>query len=182
MNTIESASLSWTRSVLSHEQVIQWTKAKVRVDSDSVLCLEKMNDSKDAITRWEGQVEEFKMSPSTKNCWESMGNQLNSSGTFSQDFHHCRFFKKFQDDLGERNIEPETRSSSCQCSMTSVGQEKETMEFIFRKQKSQGIREEISRKNSGRSSTLETKRSGMKLFFAHLKENVTLQPLKWWNE
>ena len=30
-NTIESASPSWTRSVLSHDHVIQWTKAKVRV-------------------------------------------------------------------------------------------------------------------------------------------------------
>ena len=28
VKTIESASPSWTRSVLSHDQVIQWTKAK----------------------------------------------------------------------------------------------------------------------------------------------------------
>ena len=39
VNTVESASPSWTRSVLSHDQVIQWTKAKVRDYSDSVLCL-----------------------------------------------------------------------------------------------------------------------------------------------
>ena len=65
VSTIESASPSWTRSVLSHDQVIQWTKAKVRVCSNYVLCLVKMNDSKDAITRWKSrQVEEFKMSPS----------------------------------------------------------------------------------------------------------------------
>ena len=49
VNTIGSASPSWTRSAVSHDQ-------------DSVLCLGKMNDSRDAITRWEGQVEEFKMS------------------------------------------------------------------------------------------------------------------------
>ena len=49
VRTIDSASHSWTISVLSHDQVIQWTKAKVRVYSDSVLCLERMNDSKDAI-------------------------------------------------------------------------------------------------------------------------------------
>ena len=52
-NTIHSASPSWTRSL---DQVIQWTKAKVRGYSDSVLCLVRMNDSTDAITRWEGQV------------------------------------------------------------------------------------------------------------------------------
>ena len=64
VNTIDSASLPWTRSVLSHDQVIQWTKAKERVYSDSVPCLGKMNDSRDANTRWESQVEEFKMSAS----------------------------------------------------------------------------------------------------------------------
>ena len=44
--------------------MIKWTKPKVRVYSDSVLCLGKMDDDRDAITRWEGQVEEFKMSAS----------------------------------------------------------------------------------------------------------------------
>ena len=52
MHTIESASLSWTGSVLSHDPVVQWTKATARVYSASVLCLGNMNESKDAITRW----------------------------------------------------------------------------------------------------------------------------------
>ena len=43
---MDSASPSWMRSVFSHDQVIQWTKAKVLVYSDSVLCLGKMNDSR----------------------------------------------------------------------------------------------------------------------------------------
>ena len=47
---------------MSHDQVIQWTKAKVRGYSDFVLCLGRMTDSKDAITSWEGEVEEFNMS------------------------------------------------------------------------------------------------------------------------
>ena len=42
----------WTRSTVSHDQVIQWTKAQVRVCSDSLLCLEKMWAQTDAITRW----------------------------------------------------------------------------------------------------------------------------------
>ena len=49
------------RSELSHDQVIQWI-----VHSDSVQCLGKVNDSKDATIRWGGQVEEFKMSFSYK--------------------------------------------------------------------------------------------------------------------
>ena len=55
--------------------MIQWTKAKVRGYSDFVLCLERMTDSKDAITTWEGQVEEFKLSSLfqriTGNRWRS---------------------------------------------------------------------------------------------------------------
>ena len=62
VNTIDSASPSWTRPVLSHDQVIQWKKSKVRVCTDSVLCLGKMYENRDANIRWEGQVEEFKMS------------------------------------------------------------------------------------------------------------------------
>ena len=35
----ECASLSWTRSSLTHDQAIKWSKEKVRVHADSVLCL-----------------------------------------------------------------------------------------------------------------------------------------------
>ena len=38
VNMMESASSSWTRSVLSHDQAIQWTTAKVRAYSASVQC------------------------------------------------------------------------------------------------------------------------------------------------
>ena len=37
VTTIDWTSPSWTRSALTHDQVITWTKAKVRVYSDSVL-------------------------------------------------------------------------------------------------------------------------------------------------
>ena len=52
VHTIESTSHSWTRSTLAHDQVIQWTTAKVRVYSDSVLCLGKMSFHNEAVTRW----------------------------------------------------------------------------------------------------------------------------------
>ena len=40
VKVIESTDCSWTRTKLSHRQVIKWTKAKVHVYSDSVQCLE----------------------------------------------------------------------------------------------------------------------------------------------
>ena len=47
VNTIERTSLSWTKSTLSHNQVIKWT----RVYSDCAPCLEKMYEHSDAIER-----------------------------------------------------------------------------------------------------------------------------------
>ena len=180
VRAIESPSLSWTRSVLSHDHVIQWTKAKLRVYSDSVLCLGKMYENKDASERCEGPVEEFKLSPSHKECWESMENQLNSSGIFSKDFRHCRFFRKSRMicESGSWNLrDSQTGSSSCQCSTTSIGQGICTSNS----EKSRNTRKDSCR-DTGRFSVLETKNSGMELFLIHLRENMTLQPLKWWND
>ena len=61
---IESTAPLLTRSTLSHDQGIKWTKAKVRVYSDSVLCLVKMSDPSEANRRWEGQVADFQLSDS----------------------------------------------------------------------------------------------------------------------
>ena len=72
---LENSSPSWTRPVLSHDQAIKWAKAKVRVYSDSVLCVGQMNESNEAIAKWEGQVVGLKMYPSYKktirNRWRS---------------------------------------------------------------------------------------------------------------
>ena len=45
-----SRSLCWTTSTLAHDQVKSWSKAKVRVYSDSVLCLGKMSSGEEAKT------------------------------------------------------------------------------------------------------------------------------------
>ena len=105
-------------------------------------CMKTKMQVKDGKVKWKNS----KCPLLTKNCWESMENQLNSSGIFSKDFRHCRFFRKSRMicESGTWNLrDSQTGSSSCQCSTTSIGQEKETMEFVFRIQKSQGIREKI---------------------------------------
>ena len=56
------------------------------------------------------------------------------------------------------------------------------MEFVSRiHEKSRDTRKDSCR-DTGRFSVLETERSGMEPFLKHLKENGTLQPLKWWND
>ena len=127
VNTIESASPSWTRSVLSHEQVIQWTKSKVCVYSDSFLCLGKMNQSEDGITKCEGQVEEFKMSLSYKEQLGIDGEQIEFEWHIRPGFSSLQILQKIQDvcENGTSNLRSShTGSSSCQCSTTSTGKEK----------------------------------------------------------
>ena len=144
-----------------------------------VLCLEKLNGSEGAIERWEGQVEEFKMSPS---CKKLLGIEWNMFAGFST----LQILQKIQDDLRKRNIEPQknsqTGSSSCQCSTTSIEQRKEMMEFVFRIQKMSRITRRDSCKDTGRFWVLERKRSGMELFLTHRKENGIPQPIRWWND
>ena len=62
VKTIDCRSSCWTRSTLAHDQVKIWSKAKVRVYSDSVLCLGRMSSSNtEANAKWSSQVNEFKM-------------------------------------------------------------------------------------------------------------------------
>ena len=71
--TIEWTSLSWTRSTLSHDQVIKWAKARVRVFSDSVQCLKKMSGQLEAESKWEDQVKEFQQSDSYRELFGVAG-------------------------------------------------------------------------------------------------------------
>ena len=64
VTTIVRTAPSWARSTLTHDQVIMWTKAKVRVYSDSVSCLVKMSAHSETNRRWENQEEEFRQSNS----------------------------------------------------------------------------------------------------------------------
>ena len=77
---------------------------------------------------------------------------------------HCRFFRRSRliyksGTLNLRNSQ--TGSSSCQCSTTLIGQGRETMRFVFEIQKKSRFSRRNSRKDIGRSSVLEMKRSGL---------------------
>ena len=118
VETIESASPSWTRSTLAHDQVIRWTKAKVRETQIPY------------YVGWRCGKVKWKSSKCpllTKNYWVSMENQLNSSGIFSQDWRRWRFFRKSRMfcENGTLNLKnSQIGSSSCQCSAILIGQKK----------------------------------------------------------
>ena len=61
VNTISWDDFSWKQSSLvSDEEVISLSHAKVYVFSDSVLCLGKVNQNSTLNTAWEQQLEWFK--------------------------------------------------------------------------------------------------------------------------
>ena len=118
VNTIDSASPSWTRSVLSHDEVIQWKKQK------NVFTHTPHN----AKWRWmiakmgiDGEAIEFE--------WNTLP-KISS----------LQILQKILDDLRDRNSKPEEFTDRIifmsMFSTTSIGQEKEMMKFVFRIQKS----------------------------------------------
>ena len=185
VHTIEITSHSSTRSVLSHDQVIQWTQAKVRVYSDSVLCLwkdewkQRCNYKMRRLSEWIQHVPFLQ-----RICWESMDQQLNSSGIFSQDFRHCRIFKKIQDDLRERNIKLEDftdliifMSMFNDVDWTRKGNDGIC---ILNSVKVTDVREDILAGTLDVSGSWRWKEVVLELFLFYLKENEILQPLRWW--
>ena len=59
--SMDAASPLWEKSTLLNDQAMTWEKARVYVDSDSVLCFGKTHGPEDAIKRWEEQVSTLEM-------------------------------------------------------------------------------------------------------------------------
>ena len=134
VKTIASTNASWTRSLVSHDQVIKWAKAKVYVYSDSVLCLEKMLDHLEASQRWKGQVADFQLSASYAKLLGIDGEQFEFEFNILPGLTSLQILQMIQSDshagiLNQKNLE--IVSSACPCSMTLIGQRRETKRIVF---------------------------------------------------
>ena len=122
-------------SLMDEIDIVSWSSAQnqkyVKTQIPNYVwerCMMTEMELQDGKVKWKNS----KCPLLTKNYWESMEKQLN-----------------FNSHIG---------SSSCQCSMTSIGQENETMEFVLRIQKKSRHMRRDSCKDIGRSSVLETKK------------------------
>ena len=61
VNSTGSENPSRARSTLLNDQATKWTKARVRLYSDAVLCMGRIHDSEEANRKWQGQAAEFRM-------------------------------------------------------------------------------------------------------------------------
>ena len=91
MESLNSAGKSSCKqlSLVSDEEVISLSHAKVHVFSDSVLCLRKVNQNPSSNTAWEQQLYWFKDSSQYRTLDTIDVSQCNSSWVFSQGSPHC---------------------------------------------------------------------------------------------
>ena len=105
-----------------------------------------------------------------------VGEPIDSEWNILPGFSSLQILQKILNDLRERNIEPEKFHRPDHLHRLDKKRKRWNQYFEFRKKAWNTQRN--SRRDTGRSSVLETKRSCMELFLRHLKENGTLQPLK----
>ena len=104
---IDWTAPSWARSSLPHDQVSTWTNARVRVFSDSVICLVKVSDHSKANRRWENEVDEFRKSNSYRDILGIDGDPIEFEWNIFHGRTSLEILQTIQEDLQERNIEPE---------------------------------------------------------------------------
>ena len=122
----------------------------------------------------------------TRNYWESMENQLSSSGTLSQNSHHCRFFKGSRmifknitlnlKKFGERII------FMLMFNDMEWTRKKETQRIVFQSDESQEVREEILARTVDVPRPWRRKGSDMEIATTNLRENGIPSHHRWCND
>ena len=164
--------------MLSHDQVIRWTKATVFVYSDSVLCLRKMLDHSEANRRREGHVADFQLSASYAELLGIDGEPIEFDWNILPGRTSLQILQRIQSDLQGRNIEPEKfedriifMSMFNDIDWTAKGNEEKC---ISNQTKSRCTRRGF-RKDIGRFLVLETKRCGMEIAITSVASQVALR-------
>ena len=99
VNYMDTTSPSWTRSTLLSDRALKWTRAKVYVYSDSVLCLGKIHDPVEAVEQWKGQVTTFRMENSSSEPSGLHGEPIVFEWKILPGFTALQILHKIQSDL-----------------------------------------------------------------------------------
>ena len=89
----------WEKHVLLKAQAIKWTKARVYVYSDSVLCLGKQHGPEDAIRRWSDQVSTLKMCSTFRELLHEIQADLQGKNIRPEKFSDRRIFMSIFNDI-----------------------------------------------------------------------------------
>ena len=104
---INCRSLCWTRSTQAHDQVKRWSQAKLRVYSDSGLCLGKMSSGAEAKARWSSQVEEFKVYYAVEEFLRIDGEAIEFEWHIFPGFTTLQILQQIENDLQCQNVDSE---------------------------------------------------------------------------
>ena len=97
----------WTRSAQCHDQTIKWAKAKVHVNSDSVLCLGKMHSHSEANEKWKSQIKEFQESNEYAELSRIDGEPIEFEWNVFTGFAKIEILRETVKDVNARQINPE---------------------------------------------------------------------------
>ena len=134
--------------------------------------------------RWEGQVEEFKMSPSYKELLGIDGESIEFEWNIFPGFSSLQILQEIQSDVRKRNVEPEqfTDRNIFMPMFNDIDWTRKGNDGICMSN-SEKVKEHAKRFSQGNWTFLDLgNEKSMELFFIHLKENGTLQPPKWWSD
>ena len=174
---IGSTNPSLTRSTLSNGQRMKWTKAKVFVYSDSILCLGEFQIIQKQIEDGKATWQNFDWVFLMENCWELMVIEFEENVFLP----HCRFLRRSRMIYKNETPNPNLRRSNYHhVKIQWYWMDKKRWEencISNSEKKSKHVRKG-SRQGLEHCSVLEGKRSGVDPFLTHPKENGTLHPPK----
>ena len=118
---------SWKQFLVSDEEVISLSHAKVYVFSDSVLCLGRVNENPQSNTVWEDKLTWFKRSPQYRVLDTIVGEPMDFEWNIVPGFTTLQHCNKVQNScqkwaINQKNLKD--GPSSCRCSTTSLGDRK----------------------------------------------------------
>ena len=130
VSPIDWTAPSWTRSTLTHDHVIMW-----------------MQEHSDANQRWKDQLDEFRQSNSCRELFRIGGGPI----VFEWHIFPGRTTLEILQKIPKKTCKIKTlnlenmknRSSSCQCSMASIGRERKFRKVYFEFRTNHELREEI---------------------------------------
>ena len=184
VSPIDWTARSWTRSKITHDQVITWTKAKVHVYSDSVSCLGKKSEHSEANQRWKNQVEEYRQSNSYRELLGIDGEPIEFEWNVFPRRTSLEILQKIQKDLQDRSIDPghfEDRIIFMSM-FNDIDWTKRRNPDAFQIPNTSRITWRDSREDNGHFSAMETSGSGTELSVTHLKEDRIPSRHRLWND
>ena len=158
--------------MVSDEEVISLSHAKIYLISDSVLCLGKMNQNPESNSTWEENMTWLKSSSQYRTLDTIYGEPMEFEWNIFPGYTRCSSATKFKSSCLKLSIHQSLKdeSSSCRCSMTSDGDLKTLNRSAMLAPTSFLYMQEVSHQEDGHSSDFDQKRSGNLLMVADHKE------------